>query len=147
ELSIIKLAVKNHGLIKINEGLSERELLFSKIARDADKLDIYKIVCEYYMQTESRNPALELGLDIDKGISKKILNDFINKKVIEKSDMQSLDDFRVLQLSWIFDIYFDYTRKQVYENKFTHIIVESIRTKENIDKIKNVIDSVINLKQ
>ncbi len=37
---IIKTAVLNHNKGKIDEGLSEKEMLFSKIIRDADKLDI-----------------------------------------------------------------------------------------------------------
>ena len=38
---IIKLAVKNHNKYKIEEGLTEKEELFAKIIRDADKIDIF----------------------------------------------------------------------------------------------------------
>ena len=40
---IIKNAIANHSLFKINDGLDEETLMFSKIIRDADKLDIFRI--------------------------------------------------------------------------------------------------------
>ena len=43
-LGIIKKAVYNHSAYKIEEGLCEREVLFCNIIRDADKLDIFKVV-------------------------------------------------------------------------------------------------------
>ncbi len=43
-LGIIKKAVYNHSAYRIEEGLCEREVLFCNIIRDADKLDIFKVV-------------------------------------------------------------------------------------------------------
>ena len=40
--SIIEKAIRNHNKLKIDDGLNERELLFSKMIRDMDKVDIYK---------------------------------------------------------------------------------------------------------
>ena len=47
--SLIKTAVKNHNKYKIESGLTDREILFSKIVRDADKLDIlYQATYRYW---------------------------------------------------------------------------------------------------
>ena len=40
EQRIILKAVKNHNKYKIEDGLSDRELFFTKLVRDADKIDI-----------------------------------------------------------------------------------------------------------
>ena len=40
---IIKLAIDNHSRLEIQEGLDERCLLHSKIIRDADKLDNFRL--------------------------------------------------------------------------------------------------------
>ena len=40
---IIKKAIENHSKLTIEKGLNERELLHSKIIRDADKLDNYRV--------------------------------------------------------------------------------------------------------
>ena len=44
--NIIRLAVLNHNKNKIDDNLNNEELLFAKIIRDADKLDIYYTICE-----------------------------------------------------------------------------------------------------
>ena len=40
---IIKKAIENHSKLKIEENLDERTLLHSKIIRDADKIDNYRV--------------------------------------------------------------------------------------------------------
>lgn len=43
---IIEIAIRNHNKLKIEDGLTEKELLHSKLIRDADKIDIfYNIAC------------------------------------------------------------------------------------------------------
>ena len=46
ELEIARLAIKNHNKYAIEEGLSERQMLFCKLIRDADKVDIYRIIAK-----------------------------------------------------------------------------------------------------
>lgn len=40
---IIKIAINNHSRLSIQDGLDERTLLHSKIIRDADKLDNFRV--------------------------------------------------------------------------------------------------------
>ena len=50
---IIIKAVKNHNKYSIEEGLTEKELLFAKLIRDADKIDIlYEAVEIFNLGTE-----------------------------------------------------------------------------------------------
>ena len=41
--NIIKKAIENHSRLEIEENLDERTLLHSKIIRDADKIDNYRV--------------------------------------------------------------------------------------------------------
>ena len=45
---IIIKAVKNHNKYKMEDGLSEKEELFAKIIRDADKIDILFEICKFW---------------------------------------------------------------------------------------------------
>lgn len=47
---LIYTAILNHNKFKIQEGLTGQELLHSKLIRDADKLDIFRVLTEYYSQ-------------------------------------------------------------------------------------------------
>lgn len=42
-LSTIELAIRNHSAYRIQSGLSERDIMFCGIIRDADKIDILKV--------------------------------------------------------------------------------------------------------
>ena len=44
EKEVIGLAIKNHNKYSVEQGLSNRQLLFCNIIRDADKIDIFRII-------------------------------------------------------------------------------------------------------
>ncbi|MHC4412708.1 MAG: HD domain-containing protein, partial [Planctomycetota bacterium] len=50
ERQLIEQAIEYHGLKELPSGLDEECLLFSKLIRDADKLDILYLVTGYYAQ-------------------------------------------------------------------------------------------------
>lgn len=51
---LIQLAVKNHNKYKIQEGLTQKQEMFAKIIRDADKLDIlYESTCMFWKGREN----------------------------------------------------------------------------------------------
>ncbi len=49
---IIVRSVTLHNVFALPEGLDERSLLFARLIRDADKLDILRVVIEYFGQNE-----------------------------------------------------------------------------------------------
>lgn len=125
---IIIHSIHNHGLAAIEEGLDKKTLLFAKLIRDADKMDIFRIVDAYYkkMLTGKRNISIELGLKIEDHVSANVLDSFMQEKIILKNDLKTLNDFKILQAAWIFDLNFDYTRGYVKESGFLNSIIKSI---------------------
>lgn len=126
ETQIIIKAVRNHGLLQIDHGVDDKTLLYCNITRDADKTDIYQIVSDYYHRSGERNQELELGLSSAPHISAAVFDNFRKGKVIKKTDMQTIDDFKILQLSWIFDINFRCTLTSIIEKQYLTSIINSI---------------------
>lgn len=62
--NIIKEAIRNHNKYEIEDGLDERELLFAKIIRDADKTDNFKV--KQYQDFESLFKASEQEVQEEK---------------------------------------------------------------------------------
>lgn len=139
---LIKKAVRSHGLISIPENYSKEERFFSKITRDADKCDIFSIVAKYYNETGPRNISLEYGLSAEQTISKNVLNSFLNNFVVSKSDLKTLNDFKLLQISWIYDINFSYSKDYIKKNNFIPIILNTITDNQNKNKIINHLNNV-----
>ena len=127
-ITIILDAIYNHGLLKISDTVNGESLLFSKIVRDADKIDVYRIIAEY-CQKETRNTTIDYNLEDIPIISTKILNDFNNKVLISKIDLKTVSDFKVLQLSWIYDLHFEFTRNTIAEQNHFLTIFSSIKAK------------------
>lgn len=111
---LILKAVKNHNKLEI-ESMSERELLFTKIIRDADKLDI---MIEQDNQIRSKNPIL----------NEKLVQSIQKHELCKDTEMNSINGFftdedSILRsLAFVFDIHFNYTlkylqEKEIIENK------------------------------
>ena len=107
EQDIIVQSVTFHNAFSVPKKGKEEIVFFTKLIRDADKLDIWRVFLEYYEGTEeSRASAVGLGLPDIPGYSEDVLSRIYQKKIISLSDIRSLNDFKLLQLSWIFDLNF-----------------------------------------
>ncbi len=107
EQDIIVSAVALHNVYSIPSGLDQDKLLFLKLVRDADKLDIWRIAIEYYGQPEDgRASAVGLGLPDVPGYSPEVLTALKNEQMVQISTLKTLNDFKLLQLAWIYDLNF-----------------------------------------
>ncbi|WP_269849097.1 HD domain-containing protein [Methanosarcina horonobensis] len=71
EESLILKAIEYHNLMEIPENIEAFSKLhfFTRLIRDADKIDILRLACEEYSEEKKhQNPALELYLPILRGI-------------------------------------------------------------------------------
>ncbi len=121
---IIKLAVLNHNKNKIDSTLNETEMLFAKIIRDADKLDIYYTICKYDF------PSIFWYPDFNSGpINHSIINDFIKHHYVNYSNIKSNSDQIPIFYAYIFDFYFDFSliflKEKKYLDKFTNRICDN----------------------
>lgn len=121
---IIEKAIKNHNKFEIEDGLDEKELLFAKMIRDMDKIDIYKQVAIKY----------EPKFDV-KEINPKILEDFKNEKCISYSDVISASDGTINELSYIFNIYFNESFDMLVETDNFDLYLSVVEVSEDSEKL------------
>lgn len=143
---IIIKAVKNHNKFEIEEGLTKQEMLFAKIIRDADKIDIiYESVYIFYNEKEEQ---------VNKSIlSERIYNQFINKKLIMKEKnviLKYVDDI-VCIMAFIYDINFKPSFEILKEKDYINKILdrydfEDEKTKEKAEKIRKIANEYIDIK-
>ncbi|MBN2612455.1 MAG: HD domain-containing protein [Bacteroidales bacterium] len=135
---VIMLSVKYHNLPSLPAQLTGPYLFYARLVRDADKLDIWKVVTDYYYRKDKkRNGAIELDLPDTPEFSNNIIQDLYSKKIINIKDVKTLNDFKLLQIGWIFDINFrptfDCIKKRRYLEKIRGVLPES----DTIDGILN----------
>ncbi|HMK60604.1 MAG TPA: HD domain-containing protein [Dissulfurispiraceae bacterium] len=107
EQAIIFDAVKLHNTFSIADITDVETIRFLKLIRDADKLDIWRVFIEYYETPENQRPeAVGLGLPDVSYYSKDVLSSLKGRKVVSLMQLKTLQDFKLLQLSWVFDLNF-----------------------------------------
>jgi len=146
ERTIILKAIEYHNLMEVPEcAENSGELLFySKLIRDADKLDILKLVSEdYEKETQYRNPALELNVPDTPGCSKNMVADILKNRMTKLADARNQNDVKLLRLSWIFDINFPMTLTFLKERGYLDTILESMPETEEIQIISKHLKSYL----
>jgi putative nucleotidyltransferase with HDIG domain len=104
----VETAVEHHGRKSLPSDLEGQALLFAKLIRDADKLDIYRIVVSSY-QSYRENPAkfsFEIELPDDPGYSPAVLDAVLSGRVVDYRDLRTMNDMKLCQLGWVYDINF-----------------------------------------
>ncbi len=134
---LIYTAINFHNKKDLPSTISEDELLFCKLIRDADKLDIYALITNYYEQEKtSKKRSLELSLPDTSEISSAVYNSLMEKKIVDLDDVKNLNDFKLLQIGWIYDINFEFTRKKIIEGKYLDRIFDKINCDYDLSELK-----------
>jgi hypothetical protein len=122
--------------------VEEKTLFFIKLIRDADKLDIWNIFSDYYRNKRSNN-TVELDLPDEPVYSKKLIESMHKQKIISMNDLKTLNDFKLLQISWVYDINFIPSFKIIKNNDYITVIANSLPvTKEISEVVKSAFDYV-----
>lgn len=101
-------AVLYHNRAALPDHLDPRRHFFTRLLRDADKLDIWRVVTDYYGSKArgEHNETIELDLSDTPGVSSIICDQLINGETIRFESMKNLNDFKLLQVGWVYDINF-----------------------------------------
>lgn len=138
----INLAIKNHNKLQIQEGLTEKEMLFCRIIRDADKLDIfYQLACLYWKK----------GVVEDGKLTNEDMQPFLERKLVDRK--KYLNRSRTIShvLGTIalpfdinFKISFEILKKGDYLNKYIdRYEFKDKESKEIIEKIRTILNNYV----
>lgn len=136
----IKIAILNHNKNKIQEGLSKEELLYSKIIRDADKLDIYYTLLEY----DFRDLFWFSNFDCEK-ISDDIMNQFIKLHAIDFSTIKSNADQISIFYAYIYDLYFEFSKEYVKSKKYLEKLTDKIYKNFSSNEVKKQVNIILDI--
>jgi hypothetical protein len=113
ERSWVEAAIAHHGQKSLPENLNGRALLFLKLIRDADKLDIFRIVIERYRKKAEDTGEMLLELPDEPSISPEVLEAVMAGRPIEYNRLRTLNDFKLCQIGWVYDMNFAASLKKL----------------------------------
>ena len=138
---ILEKAVRYHSMYRLPKDLSERELQFCQILRDADKVDIYKSCYEaglenvYYVTTEEVR---------DSEITPEVYQVFWEERAIPKNIRKTVADHLVGHIALTFELVYPESRKLAVEQGYLKKMLEiEFNNSRTIEKMKIIRERII----
>ena len=136
DYTVLIKAVKNHNKYEIEEGLNERELYFSKLVRDVDKIDILVATIEGHLKYEEE----------DREIHKIYKEEFFSNKLLRRRPEVICKYGYITLLSFAYDINFNSCMQYIKDNniysKLYSIVVNKNVYDEYFEYILNYIKKI-----
>lgn len=133
EQGLVINTVKFHNAFEIPPSEDPQYIRLLMLIRDADKLDIWRVFAEYYEGTEDEQAsAVSLGLPDLPDYSKTVLSCLYERKLAALADLKTLNDFKLMQLSWLYGLNFRHSFRLMAERAYIRKIASALPHTEDI---------------
>ncbi len=137
---IILTAIYEHNRYELSQSLTKEQELFSKIIKDADKIDLIYEAVDIYWQKPEDIKEIENGK-----LSEKMLENFYHKKLADNRNSISKTDEILRFASFIYDINFPCSLRILKENNNISKMINRFqyqlpKTKEEMQKVKEIVE-------
>jgi hypothetical protein len=144
ERNLIRKSIWHHNKYQIPVTEKAEVTLFSKLIRDADKLDILGIVTQHF-ETRDQHPnqALDFGQTDELGLTEEVVADILQERMVRIAALKTLGDMRLMYSSWIFDINFPITLAYVKERGYLERLLADLSSDPEIIHVRNSLQAYL----
>ncbi len=137
-------AVGMHNRFALPATLSSALTSIALAVRDADKLDILRIMAEHFTLSDKQESAVTFyAKDEPLCWSKKIVEDVIQNRLACYSDIVYINDFKILLGSWVHDMHFDTTKKVLVRSGYLSEILKDIPQDSAVQQAKLHVETLL----
>jgi len=130
---IIYEAIKFHNKYGYPNNIPEKNEMFCKLIKDADKLDIF------YLTSIGE---IEL-FDDDSDVNEIISSEFYKEKLLRKEDRKTNSDKIIFKLAMMYDFNFKYSYKYIKEKGIVDKIFDLVNRNKKLEPYFNYIDKYV----
>lgn len=137
--------ISNHNTANIPPSETGESLFFSKLLRDADKVDIYKILADYYLHpihSDQERSVVEFGMNESQDISDGVYATIMQGKQVKNEFLLTTGDHKALQFAWVYDLNFARSKEIIKNEGYLESIYETTPKNERWQTIWEKIQSV-----
>lgn len=137
----VEAAVEHHGRKALPAHLNGQGLMFAKLIRDADKLDIFRIVIKLYRRYRADPAGFPWNLELpdEPRYSPEVFQAVLNGKLIEHTMLRTLNDMMLCKLNWVYDINFAVTLARLREEGFLEQTLSFLPATPEIERLGETI--------
>jgi hypothetical protein len=146
DMGIVETAIEYHGTKELPPGMSGRRLLFTKLIRDADKIDIYEVMIPNYKKyaQDPENFPLEVEYPSTGNCSPEVISAVIKGECVDYRRLKTLEDAKLLQMGWVYDINFRATLRRIKERRYLESLAEMLPQKPEVTAAAKSILAFVN---
>lgn len=140
EQRLIVKAVALHGIKQLPTDIDERVLMFARLIRDADKLDIFALLIEQYRiyHNNPENFFLDIELPDEPRYSDTVIELAIKGELIDYKFMRTLNDIKILKIGWVHDINFAAAIKRIKERGYIEELIGYLPDDDRMSELRQV---------
>ena len=144
---IIFSSISCHNRLELPKEDSAQRLFFSRMIRDADKLDIYAFSTNRFFQKDiPHNDPILLEMPDLPDISEEICQDLLSGTIVKQKKLKTLNDLKLLIASWIYDINYNRSFQIIHKNEYIEKIFSVLPETKNTRKIYSKLKEHLNEK-
>ena len=117
---LLYFAIQNHNKKVIAPTQDSRALLFARLLRDADKLDIYRVLEPYIAPSDGS------------GFSPHFLEQFMAGQQCDYTQIHTMDDRKLVRLMWVYDVNFSWTLQRIVARGYVDKIIACLPEDESL---------------
>jgi hypothetical protein len=135
ETALVEVAIRYHNAKELPGHLAPRPLFFARLLRDADKLDIWRLVIE------ERRCRGDWGTP--RPHSRKLLTEIHEGRIPEFDLVHAPVDMQLLRLAWVYDLNFAATCREVLERGYLEALFEELPATEEMQELRKLLTSFL----
>lgn len=140
---VIKLAILNHNRDKIENGLTENELLHCKIIRDSDKLDIFHVLITDDIMNTYGCKSME-----NETFSDEIVREFKEEHCINYNNIKTFGDIWISHVAYVYDFNFDGSYRVMKERDYINRLLNKMefrneKTRKKAEEITSIANQYV----
>ena len=134
DYELVKFAIQNHNKKTVAPTDDERKILFSKLIRDADKLDIYRVLEPFLAQAnvDKMPQFIKSKGRLVADISPDFIENFVTGEQADYRKIRTNGDRKIVRLMWIYDVNFSWTMRKIVERGYIEKIVSNLPMDERV---------------
>lgn len=131
ESDVLLNGIAHHNKREVPKGLPVKNLHFLSLIRDCDKLDIYRIVLASVKKDGFKDLSVMLpDVKLDRVVGYQMVEEFRRGRSCSFSCVETLGDFLLMQLSWIYDMSYEPTLRKVVDRGILNDLLANIEFRQ-----------------
>lgn len=143
DFRLIRLAIGQHNIKSIKADLADPYATPVKLVRDADKVDIFRVMVEHF-SGDNPDPVVTYGYDdIPDKYTPAIYNAVMNGETGDYNLVRYANDFKLLIVGWLNDLHFLTSLRIIHERGNVESIFSFLPKNDEIFALKEKVEEFI----